>query len=117
MEPVRCSNYRFRPTPWCVFVDAIPPEPCAFEVDRPLGVTQIADGLNTFQSSPARGGEGRAQSAPIGSADSAMRSSTRCADVGSTPGQQMQEPATRSCSSRRSAAGPAYLDVRAASRI
>jgi hypothetical protein len=38
------------------------PEPCAFEVDRPLGVTQIADGLNTFQSSRARGGEGRAQS-------------------------------------------------------
>jgi len=68
------------------------PEPCAFEVGRPLGVTQIADGLNTFQSSPARAGEGRAQSAPIGSADSAMRSSKRCADVGSTPGQQMQDP-------------------------
>lgn len=67
------------------------PEPCAFEVDRPLGVTQIADGLNTFQSSRARGGEGRAQSAPIGSADSAMQSSTRCADVGPTPGQQMQD--------------------------
>ena len=45
-----------------------------------------------FQSSPARGGVGRLASAPIGSAASAIWSSTRCAVAGSDAGQQVQQP-------------------------
>ena len=61
-----------------------------------------------FQSSPARGGAACSQSAAIGSAASAMRSSTRCAEAGPTPGSSCssRKPATRSrgFSTKRSSA-------------
>ena len=54
--------------------------------------------MNAVQSSPERGGGGRPQSVPIGSADSATWSRTRCAEAGPMPGSRcrMRKPATRS---------------------
>ena len=71
------------------------PEPRALEIGRPFRISRRSPiGLRRklVQSSPARGGDGSWQSAAIGSAASAMWSSTRCAEAGPTPGHQMHQP-------------------------
>ena len=69
--------------------------------DRPA-IPNIGDcrkvSTKPVQSSPARGGDGMPASAAIGSAASAMRSSTRCAVAEPMPGSRCsrRKPATRS---------------------
>ena len=71
--------------------------------DRPA-IPNIGDcskaSTKAFQSSPARGGVGAEASAAIGSAASAIWSSTRCAVAGSDAGQQVQQPEARDAVAR-----------------
>ena len=87
-----------------VVVDAVEmrfvPEAGALEIGRPVRVARDLPKVSTKagQSSPARGGARMLARAAIGSAASAMWSSTRCAVAGPTPGSSCstRKPATRS---------------------
>ena len=99
-----------------ILVDALEmrlvPEPRALDLGRPADcrARRRCDSVSTkpCQSSPARGGGGSVGKRRDRIGASAMRSSTRCADAGPTPGSSCstRKPATRSrgFSAKRSSA-------------